>query len=98
MRTHSYRRQMMLEHAVSLLGVLAFTSISLAIVDWPDTPAYVPLCLHVHKHPFLWVLRWFSLLLLPVLTLVVPYILYLISLQDRHIATQGEESKHTFCR
>jgi len=51
MCTRSYRRQMMLEHAVSLLGVLAFTSISLAIVDWPKTPADVPLCWDVHGMP-----------------------------------------------
>lgn len=65
MRTHSYRRQMMLEHAVSLLGVLAFTSISLAIVDWPDTPAYVPLCLHVHSMDHSSSLKLNNLLLLP---------------------------------
>jgi hypothetical protein len=65
MRTRSYRRQMMLEHAVSLLGVLAFTSISLAIVDWPNTPAYVPLCCDVHGMDHSSSLKLKNLLLLP---------------------------------
>jgi hypothetical protein len=65
MCTHSYRRQMMLEHAVSLLGVLAFTSISLAIVDWPNMPAYVPLCWDVHGMDHSSSLKLKILLLLP---------------------------------
>jgi hypothetical protein len=65
MRTRSYRRQMMLEHAVSLLGVLAFTSISLAIVNWPNTPAYVPLCWDVHGMDHSSSLKLKNLLLLP---------------------------------
>jgi hypothetical protein len=59
MCTHSYRRQMMLEHAV-----LAFTSISLAIVDWPNTPAYVPLCWDVHGMDHSSSLKFKNLLLL----------------------------------
>jgi hypothetical protein len=65
MCTHSYRRQMMLEHAVSLWGVLAFTSISLAIVDWPNMPAYVPLCWDVHGMDHSSSLKLKNLLLLP---------------------------------
>jgi hypothetical protein len=40
-------------------------------------------------HPLLFVPRWFGLLFLPVLTLLIPYLVYLVSLQDNNLQSAG---------
>jgi uncharacterized membrane protein len=85
-------------HPVALAGVLALLSVILAIHNWHKTSERVPLWWDLQAHPWLFVPRWFGLLFLPVLTFLIPYLVYLVSLQDNNVQSAGEESKRSVDR
>ncbi len=74
---------------------LLFQSIRSLLKKEKTHDMYVTLCffplvgLYFAAHPLLWAPKWFGLLVLPVLTLLVPYVVYQVSVNDSRLQGHG---------
>jgi uncharacterized membrane protein len=77
-----------------LISLLTVWSGVITALNWHKTPEKVPVWWDLQAHPLLWAPKWFGLLVLPVLTLLVPYVVYQVSVNDRRLQGHGGQSKH----
>ncbi|KAL2652417.1 hypothetical protein R1flu_020545 [Riccia fluitans] len=84
----------MAAHPVAFAFLLAVVSVFHGFFKWHDAPDPVPVWWKIDGLPAYYLPRWFGFLLLPVLTVVIPYILHVFAYYDRNIKDLSGEPKH----
>ncbi|KAL3677430.1 hypothetical protein R1sor_027378 [Riccia sorocarpa] len=82
-------------HPVAFALVLALVSAFNGFFKWHDAPNPVPAWWNIDAHPIYYLPKWVGFTLLPVLTVVIPYIFHLFSKFDTKLKDLSGEHKHS---